>query len=33
MCWGGGEGGDGVGGGAEQTKMPWGWLNNAGFDE
>lgn len=29
MCW----GGDGVGGGVEQTKMPWGWLNNAGFDE
>ena len=26
-------GGDGVGGRAEQTKMPWGWLNNAGFDE
>lgn len=30
---GGGWGGDGAGGGAEQTKMPWGWLNNAGFDE
>lgn len=26
-------GADGVGGGAEQAKMPWGWLNNAGFDE
>lgn len=33
MCWGVGGGSDGVGGGAEQTKMPWGWLNNAGFDE
>ena len=29
----GGGGGDGVGGRAEQTKMPGGWLNNTGFDE
>lgn len=28
------EGGcNGVGGRAEQTKMPGGWLNNTGFDE
>lgn len=34
MCWGGRRGGrDGVGGRAEQTKMPGGWLNNTGFDE
>lgn len=33
VLWWRGGGSDGVGGGAEQTKMPWGWLNNAGFDE